>query len=78
MGCGLTTVGYGDVYPVTTLGKILGAFIAVLGVGMVALPTGILDSAFMEEINRDIHKDWTCPHCGKSFESPQKNSSTKG
>ena len=33
-------MGYGDIYPITTVGKILGAVIAILGVGMVALPTG--------------------------------------
>ena len=45
----LTTVGYGDVYPVTVLGKILAGFIAVLGVGSVAMPSGILAGAFMEQ-----------------------------
>ena len=38
----LTTVGYGDVFPVTDLGRLIGAIIAVLGIGMVALPTGII------------------------------------
>jgi len=49
----LTTVGYGDVYPVTPIGKLLGAVIALLGIGMFALPTGVLASAFMEEIQRE-------------------------
>lgn len=40
----LTTVGYGDVYPVTPLGKLLGGFIAFLGIGIFALPTGILST----------------------------------
>jgi len=60
----LTTVGYGDVYPVTPLGKALGSFIAMLGVGMVALPAGILGSGFMEMIQKD-REEKTCPHCGK-------------
>ncbi len=38
----LTTVGYGDIYPVTPLGKAFAMVIAILGVGMFALPTGIL------------------------------------
>lgn len=38
----LLTVGYGDIYPVTTLGKVFGIFISFLGVGMVAIPTGII------------------------------------
>jgi voltage-gated potassium channel len=42
----LTTVGYGDVTPVTTAGKIFGALITIIGVGMVALPTGILASGY--------------------------------
>jgi hypothetical protein len=46
----LTTIGYGDIYPVTTLGKIAGSLIIILGVGMFALPTGILASGFVEEI----------------------------
>ena len=46
----LTTVGYGDVYPMTPLGKFLGALIALLGVGIVALPAGIIASGFNEAI----------------------------
>ncbi|NNM20010.1 MAG: ion transporter [Gammaproteobacteria bacterium] len=46
----LTTVGYGDVTPITPLGKIFGASITVMGVGMVALPAGIMASAFSEQI----------------------------
>ncbi len=46
----LTTVGYGDIYPITTAGKILGGFIAILGVGLFALPAGIIASGFVEEM----------------------------
>ncbi len=49
----LTTVGYGDIYPVTILGKTLAGLIALLGIGLVALPTGIISSGFMEEFNED-------------------------
>jgi voltage-gated potassium channel len=48
----LTTVGYGDIYPVTTLGKLMGSVIAVLGIGMFALPAGILSSGFAEKIKK--------------------------
>ena len=48
----LTTVGYGDIYPVTPIGKILGSIIAMLGIGMFALPAGILASGFEEEIKK--------------------------
>jgi len=62
----LTTVGYGDVYPVTELGKLIAAIIAVLGIGLFALPTGILGAGFVEEIQRRSDKQ-RCPHCGKEI-----------
>lgn len=48
----LTTVGYGDVIPITTAGKILGAVITILGVGLAALPAGILASGLASELNQ--------------------------
>ena len=48
----LLTVGYGDIYPITTLGKLLGIFITFLGVGMVAIPTGIISAGFVEQYAR--------------------------
>lgn len=45
----LTTVGYGDVYPVTALGRFAAGLVALAGIGIVAMPTGILASAFAEE-----------------------------
>jgi voltage-gated potassium channel len=48
----LTTVGYGDVTPITPLGKFFGGCITVIGMGMVALPAGILASAFSDYIHR--------------------------
>lgn len=68
----LTTVGYGDVFPVTNLGKLIGAFIAILGVGMVALPTGIIGSGFLEEMEAEKACDTICPHCGISLSSPKQ------
>lgn len=50
----LTTVGYGDVYPITGLGKVLGAFIAILGVGIFALPAGIIAAGFESEMSKKI------------------------
>ena len=49
----LTTVGYGDVYPVTGLGKLLSGVIALIGIGFVALPTGIISSAFIDKIQSE-------------------------
>lgn len=73
----LTTIGYGDVYPVTGLGKLLSAVIAMLGIGLVALPTGIISSSFMEELSkqsgneeqekREAEGFTYCPHCGKKL-----------
>ena len=48
----LTTVGYGDIYPITPLGKFLGAFIAILGISMFAIPTGVFASSFLEEMQK--------------------------
>jgi voltage-gated potassium channel len=53
----LTTVGYGDVYPITPLGKFFGGLSALLGVGVIALPAGILASAFMEEVSKEAKED---------------------
>ena len=52
----LTTVGYGDVFPITAYGKLLSGMIAVLGIGIVALPAGILSSAFIEKLEKEKEK----------------------
>lgn len=74
----LTTIGYGDAYPVTMIGKIIGGVIAVLGIGIVALPTAIIATGFAEEVQRrrsrgkvdtkDKPAGTSCPHCGKPIE----------
>ena len=48
----LLTVGYGDIYPITALGRLFGIAITFLGVGMVAIPTGILSAGFVEQYSR--------------------------
>ncbi|MFW5857479.1 MAG: ion transporter [Planctomycetota bacterium] len=63
----LTTVGYGDVYPVTIGGKICAAFVAFLGVGMFALPAGILAGAFEVALEKE-KRARICPHCGNEIE----------
>ncbi len=72
----LTTVGYGDVYPMTSGGKVLGAVIAILGIGTVALPTGILASGFAEEMNRRRSRRECCPHCGRHPGEPPLSTPT--
>ena len=53
----LTTVGYGDVYPVTALGRVFAAIISLAGIGVVALPAGVFASAFSDELReREIRK----------------------
>lgn len=66
----LTTVGYGDIYPITPIGRVLAGTIAILGIGMVALPTSILGSGFVEQVTRRSSPITTCPHCGKPAELP--------
>jgi len=64
----LTTVGYGDVYPITGLGKFISGLIALLGIGLVALPTGIIGSGFIDRLKSDKKdEEKTCPHCGKKI-----------
>ena len=48
----LLTVGYGDIYPITTAGKLFGIVITFLGVGMVAIPTGIISAGFVDQYSR--------------------------
>ncbi len=62
----LTTVGYGDMYPVTLMGKFCASIIAILGIGMFALPTGILGAGFVEAIQKKKGQQ-VCPHCGKEL-----------
>jgi len=58
----LTTVGYGDVYPITGTGKCISSLIAIIGIGFVALPTGIISAKFIERVR--ITKIHHCPQCG--------------
>lgn len=64
----LTTVGYGDSVPVTAIGRLAASLIAIVGVGFIALPTGILGSAFVEELSRRRDRaHGRCPTCGRSI-----------
>lgn len=53
----LTTVGYGDVFPITPAGKFLSAVVAIVGIGLIALPTGILAAAFSDAIQRQREEE---------------------
>jgi len=69
----ITTVGYGDIFPITALGQVIGGFFALLGVGLVAIPTGIISAGFMEDITESVANEREegrkekhyCPYCGK-------------
>jgi len=68
----LSSVGYGDVYPITAAGKFVGSIIILLGVGFVALPTGILSAGFLEHMRekkrgKDAEVFGYCPHCGEQL-----------
>lgn len=67
----ITTIGYGDMVPMTPIGKVLGGVVAFVGICAVALPVGIVSSGFIEELNR--RRDAppvprSCPHCGEALE----------
>ncbi|MFN3241953.1 MAG: ion transporter [Planctomycetota bacterium] len=73
----LTTIGYGDMAPITVEGRLLGAVVAVLGIGMFALPAGLLGGAFVEELGKARRQareqraaavaetPTQCPHCNR-------------
>lgn len=63
----LTTIGYGDTVPVTSMGKVIGAGVAVLGIAVYAIPAGIMASAFTEELRKKRQRGKKCPHCGKDL-----------
>ena len=64
--CTLTTVGYGDVYPITAIGRFLAAIISIMGIGIIAIPTGIIAAGFTSAINQTQPEDEKhfCPYCG--------------
>lgn len=65
----LTTTGYGDVVPITPTGKLLGGIISLIGIGIFALPAGILASGFTKalEKNMESRRKYKCPHCGNEI-----------
>lgn len=65
----VTSVGYGDMIPITVLGKVLTGIISVSGLAIFALPAGIITAGFLEEmrITKKV-KNHDCPHCGKPLD----------
>src|SRR5687767_247516 len=61
----ITTVGYGDISPVTSLGKFVASLIMLMGYGIIAVPTGIITTEMTLALRRKEEKHEVCPHCGK-------------
>ncbi len=61
----LTTVGYGDITPMTALGKMIASIIMVMGYGIIAVPTGIVTAEYANAVKNKKQKR-ECEHCGKS------------
>ncbi len=59
----ITTVGYGDVAPVTALGRLLAAMLMLLGYGIIAVPTGIVTAELTRELRQEVTNN-ACPACG--------------
>ena len=70
--CTLTTVGYGDVYPITAVGRFFAALISLVGIGIIAIPTGIIAAGFSSALNSSEEKQDSvkkyCPYCGKKIQ----------
>lgn len=71
----ITTIGYGDMYPITAAGRLFGSVVGFLGICVFALPVGVLASGFSDELDRakkqlreNGPEEATCPHCGESIE----------
>jgi len=60
----ITTVGYGDISPVTPLGKFIASFIMIIGYGIIAVPTGIVTTEMALAVRNKKHLHETCPACG--------------
>ncbi len=70
--CTLTTVGYGDIYPITTAGRFFASVISLVGIGIIAIPTGIIAAGFSSAIDERTGKDAPpkkyCPYCGNKLD----------
>ncbi|MEJ7588495.1 MAG: ion transporter [Ferruginibacter sp.] len=64
----VTSVGYGDMVPVTVTGKIITSVISLTGLAFFALPAGIITAGFLEQMRKHKNKNPRCPHCGKAVE----------
>lgn len=76
----ISTIGYGDIYPITFIGRLLSIIITFLGIGLIAIPTGIISAGFIEQVaeakmmdtfgnnnHKNLEKQY-CPYCGKKLD----------
>jgi len=69
----ITSIGYGDLVPITPLGKTLSSIISLAGLPVFALPAGIITAGFLEEIRKlKKTKPHVCPHCGKPLDQAER------
>jgi voltage-gated potassium channel len=74
----LTTTGYGDMYPMTVLGKAMGALIMMTGIAFFALPAGIITAGFIDEFRQiRVKKTHRCPNCGEQIDFDDDNNDHK-
>lgn len=66
----MTTVGYGDIAPQTTLGQAMASFIMILGYGILAVPTGIVSAEMVQLKQQEKITTQVCPHCLKEGHDP--------
>ncbi|WP_026473879.1 ion transporter [Alkaliflexus imshenetskii] len=67
----LTTVGYGDIVPLTSLGKFVASFIMLLGYSFIAIPTGIVSVEMSRTFNEATDENKKCDKCGESHHAPE-------
>jgi voltage-gated potassium channel len=69
----LTTVGYGDMVPITPLGKMFAGVAAIFGIGIFAFPAGIISAGFAAQLQKknDRKKSMICPHCGEKINNKE-------
>ena len=63
----ITTLGYGDITPVTPLGRIFASVIVIVGLLIIAIPTGIVSAGFFDEFQRRRRAELKCPRCGEHY-----------
>lgn len=62
----LTTVGFGDIAPITPLGRLIASFIMITGYGIIAVPTGIVSSEYSRRVSKPVTNTQVCPFCNET------------